>query len=187
MAFFAPQTNAKYFNAKITENRFDCWFFAFSSLSFGYPFALSLCVSLNPSVISFQLGRQFSKNEAHTTEPKGTQRRTSSIRRRSPKEADEEESTTPAMGKWQHWCFGNMCKQLRSIGGRRGKGKPRSGRLQIWHFSLAFFAQCVSVCLSDFSSIRMSSNELRMCEDTFFGCPLEEPRTVPRTISGSSN
>lgn len=29
LAFFAPQTNAKYFNTKITENRFDCWFFAF--------------------------------------------------------------------------------------------------------------------------------------------------------------
>lgn len=112
LAFFAPQTNAKYFNAKITENRFDCWFL----LSF-LPFRLPFCpLSVNPSVISFQLGRQFSKNEAHTTEPKGTQRRTSSIRRLSPKEADEEESTTPAMGKWQHWCFGNMCKQLRSIG-----------------------------------------------------------------------
>lgn len=86
-------------------------------------FRLPFCpLTVNPSVISFQLGRQFSKNEAHTTEPKGTQRRTSSIRRRSPKEADEEESTTPAMGKWQHWCFGNMCKQLRSIGGRGRAG-----------------------------------------------------------------
>lgn len=147
LAFFAPQTNAKYFNAKITENRFDCWFFAFSSLSFGYPCALSLCVSVNPSVISFQLGRQFSKNEAHTTEPKGTQRRTSSIRRRSPKEADEEESTTPAMGKWQHWCFRNMCKQLRSIGGRRGKGKPRSGRLQICLALLTRLFRAVCVCV----------------------------------------
>lgn len=178
LAFFAPQTNAKYFNAKITENRFDCWFL----LSF-LPFRLPFCpLSVNPSVISFQLGRQFSKNEAHTTEPKGTQRRTSSIRRRSPKEADEEESTTPAMGKWQHWCFGNMCKQLRSIGGR---GRAGDADLvdcwSAWHFSLAFFAQCVSV-LVIFRQLEWA-NELRMCEDTFFGCPLEESRT----ISGSSN
>lgn len=69
-----------------------------------------------------------------------------------------------------------------------GRGNPDLADCRsAWHFSLAFFAQCVSVCLSDFSSIRMSSNELRMCEDTFFGCPLEEPRTEPRTISGSSN
>lgn len=109
--------------------------------------SLSLCVSVNPSVISFQLGRQFSKNEAHTTEPKGTQRRTSSIRRRSPKEADEEESTTPAMGKWQHWCFRNMCKQLPSIGSRRGKGKPRSGRLQICLALLTRLFRAVCVCV----------------------------------------
>lgn len=176
MAFFAPQTNAKYFNAKSPK--------IVSIVGFLPAFSLAPSGANDPTSFHFNWDGNFLRTKRIPRNQKGTQRRTSPIRRGSPEEDVAGESTTPAMGKWLLWCFGNMRKQLRwaERGGTRNE-KFDVDRKSLWHFSLAFFAQCaLSVCLSDFSSIRMSQRAANV-RRYFFGCPLKEPRREePSTI-----
>lgn len=120
------------------------------AFSLTLPLYLSLSRGKRSSVISFQLGRQFSKNEAHTTKPKGNPTENELDLARKPQGRRRTgESTTPAMGKWLLWCFGNMCKQLR----RTEQEEEGGDRKSLWHFSLAFFAKCAPSVLVIFRQL----------------------------------
>lgn len=157
--------------------------------AFSLTLPLSLSRGKRSSVISFQLGRQFSKNEAHTTKPKGNPTENELDLARKPQGRRRTgESTTPAMGKWLLWCFGNMCKQLRRTEQEEEAGGGSRSQISLALLTRLFREVC-TVCLSDFSSIRMSQRAANVRRYNFFGCPLKE-HSEQRSLkpsSGSSN
>lgn len=166
LAFFAPD-NAKYFNAKITENRCECGFYFFLIYFCSLRFSTLLHFGLKslatiPNIISFQWGRQFSKNEAHTKE---SERQQESSRR----------GNHAGNGQMAALVFQ---KYVQTITKHLPERRHRDSELGTGHWDGDHRSL---VCLTDISSIRMYQRAANV-RRYIFGS-----REDPETISGSSN